>query len=336
MQKEAAIRAGSSEKSQDGTNAASEKGDVGKTSRQSEAEEMAAFREEFYAELERIPKNETIINLAVNISEEAFKNMKADPAYREQILSVLRRDLTSSFAPTGASLLITVGADAKDYRGDSWSGAGNDSEFYTRSRNGFYKKTNGQANRRREIREQYLEKEMQAKKYREELLNEKAGKQEAERSSLERKGMKERQMVKAFNVYEASEVFQGDITLGAFQLSKNREAIMDKIEHTVMQSATAFSDMRAGILKEIREEKGYYDHDDIMNACEMVYAKLYSEIEQRYEDKQEQYYKADGTPLTKEEEIGWLDMQYEQEMKWQNSVARTAAQGQVYQGRLHL
>mgnify|MGYP006990227918 CR=1 FL=1 len=39
----------------------------------------------------------------------AFENMKADPEYREQILSVLRRDLTSSFAPMKASLLITVG-----------------------------------------------------------------------------------------------------------------------------------------------------------------------------------------------------------------------------------
>ena len=41
----------------------------------SEAEEMELFRKEFYAELERIPKNRTITNLAVNISEEAFKNM---------------------------------------------------------------------------------------------------------------------------------------------------------------------------------------------------------------------------------------------------------------------
>ena len=37
-----------------------------------EAEEMLAFKRDFYAELERIPKNRTITNLAVNISEEAF------------------------------------------------------------------------------------------------------------------------------------------------------------------------------------------------------------------------------------------------------------------------
>ena len=42
-------------------------------------EEMEVFKKEFYAELERIPKNRTIVNLAINISEKAFENMKADP-----------------------------------------------------------------------------------------------------------------------------------------------------------------------------------------------------------------------------------------------------------------
>lgn len=41
---------------------------------------------------------------------EAFENMKADPEYRAKIMSALQRDLTSSFAPLKASLLITVGA----------------------------------------------------------------------------------------------------------------------------------------------------------------------------------------------------------------------------------
>ena len=75
-----------------------EKIDTGKaesTQELSEAEEMELFKKEFYAELERIPKNRTITNLAVNISEEAFKNMKADPEYRAKIMSALQRDLTS-------------------------------------------------------------------------------------------------------------------------------------------------------------------------------------------------------------------------------------------------
>ena len=86
----------------------------------SETEEMAIFKKEFYAEIDKIPKDRTKANVAINISEEAFKNMKADPKYREQMLSVIRRDMTGSVAPApDCSMVITVGATAKDYRADS-------------------------------------------------------------------------------------------------------------------------------------------------------------------------------------------------------------------------
>ena len=88
---------------------------------------------------------------------------------------------------------------------------------------------------------------------------------------------------------EDQKVFHKD-TLEVSQLSKNREILMDKIKHTVVQSAASLSDMRAGILKEIREEKGQYGYSDVVNACGLSYARLYSEIEQRYEN--EQYYQA--------------------------------------------
>ena len=130
---------------------------------------------------------------------------------------------------------------------------------------------------------------------------------------------------------EDQKVFHKD-TLEVSQLSKNREILMDKIKHTVVQSAASLSDMRARILKEIREEKGQYGYSDVVNACGLSYARLYSEIEQRYEN--EQYYKVDGTPLTKEDEIEWLDMQFEQEVAWQKSCARITAQGQVIQGNI--
>ena len=130
---------------------------------------------------------------------------------------------------------------------------------------------------------------------------------------------------------EDQKVFHKD-TLEVSQLSKNREILMDKIKHTVVQSAASLSDMRVGILKEIREEKGQYGYSDVVNACGLSYARLYFEIEQRYEN--EQYYKVDGTPLTKEDEIEWLDMQFEQEVAWQKSCARITAQGQVIQGNI--
>ena len=128
---------------------------------------------------------------------------------------------------------------------------------------------------------------------------------------------------------EDRKVFHRD----SLEVSKlNREIITDKIKHTVMQSATSFRDMRAGILKEVREEKGQYGYSDVVNACGLSYARLYSEIELRHGN--EQYYKTDGTPLTKEEEIEWLDMQYGQEVEWQKSCARIAAQGQAFQGNI--
>lgn len=46
---------------------------------------------------------------------------------------------------------------------------------------------------------------------------------------------------------EDRKVFHRD-SLEVSKLSKNREIITDKIKHTVMQSATSFRDMRAGIL----------------------------------------------------------------------------------------
>ncbi len=130
---------------------------------------------------------------------------------------------------------------------------------------------------------------------------------------------------------EDQKVFHRDF-LEVSQLSKNREVLIDKIKHTVVQSITSFSDTRAEILKEVREEKGQYGYSDVVNACGLSYARMYSEIEQHH--KNEQYYKVDGALLTKEEEIEWLDMQYDQEVAWQKSCARIVAQGQVIQGKI--
>ncbi|MEY8335940.1 hypothetical protein AALB53_23115 [Lachnospiraceae bacterium 47-T17] len=174
------------------------------TKKLSEAEEMAIFKKEFYAEIEKIPKDRTIANVAINISEEAFRNMKADPKYREQMLSVIRRDMTGSVAPApDCSMVITVGATAKDYRADGWS-VNNDSEFYARSQNSFYKKTSDKKDSQKELLEEYLEKRAQVKKQQQEMLNEKIAKQEQERSRLLQSWNNERLLSKASNAYEAN------------------------------------------------------------------------------------------------------------------------------------
>ena len=177
---------------------------TGSTQELSEAEEMELFKKEFYAELERIPRDKTIANVAVNISEEAFKNMKADPKYREQMLSVIRRDMTGSVAPApDCSLVITVGATAKDYRADGWS-VNNDSEFFSRSQDSFFKKTSGKKDRQKELLEEYLEKRAQAKRQQQELLNEKIAKAEQERSRLAKAWSSKQQMAKVSSAYESN------------------------------------------------------------------------------------------------------------------------------------
>ena len=176
---------------------------TGSTQELSETEEMELFKKEFYEDLSKITIHKTLNNVAVNISEAGFKAMKDDPEYRAKIMSALQRDLTSSFAPLKVSLLITVGATEKDYRGDSWSGPNNDSEFFARSQDSFYKKTSGQKDRNKELLEEYLEKRAQAKRQQQELLNEKIVKAEQERSRLAKAWAGERQMA-ASNAYDAN------------------------------------------------------------------------------------------------------------------------------------
>ena len=147
--------------------------------------------------------------------------MKDDPEYREKILSALKRDLTSSFAPLEASMVLTVGATAKDYRGDSWSGVNNQSEFYARSQNSFYKKTSNKKDRQKELLEEYLEKRAQVKKQQQEMLNERrqkdnAPQQEQERSRLLRSWNNERLLSKASNAYEANAMTEA-VTDSAFK-----------------------------------------------------------------------------------------------------------------------
>lgn len=114
---------------------------------------------------------------------------------------------------------------------------------------------------------------------------------------------------------------------------ENKEAVIDRVNHTVMQSSCLFSDTRAGILQEIREDKGKYGYAEVINACGLSYAKLYAEIEERHQSG-EQFYNPDGTLLTKEDEIGLLDKAFENEVAWQMSCTKVAAQREVFLERL--
>ena len=175
-----------------------------KTSTMSEAEEMAAFKKEFYADLERLVINKSIVNFAINISEKAFENMKADPNYREKILSLLQRDLGDYYGsgPRRACVVLTVGATSGDYRGDSWPIC-NNSGFYTSSQNSFYKKSTEKKGSMEDIEAHYLEKRERAKKLQEKILREEAARQELQHSRLMKAWYGGNRMTQAVAAYEA-------------------------------------------------------------------------------------------------------------------------------------
>lgn len=155
-----------------------------KTEQLTPEEELEVFKKEFYEELSKINIHQTISNVAINISEDAFKKMKEDPQYKQQILNLLKRDLGSSLAPRNCSAVFTVGSSLKDYRGDSWP-VGYDSEFYARSQDSFYKKTSeSKKDKQKELLEEYLEKRQEAKRISQEILDKKLQKEEDMRQAL--------------------------------------------------------------------------------------------------------------------------------------------------------
>ena len=98
-----------------------------------------------------------------------------------------------------------------------------------------------------------------------------------------------------------------------------------KIEHTVNHYASWFSEEVGKDLQEIKEEKGYYKGSDILNAYGYAYARLYAEIEQRYQNGDEQWFDATGKPLTKEKEIEELNKAYEGAAEWATKCAEVMA-----------
>lgn len=168
----------------------------------SEAEEMELFKKEFYEELSKIKIDRHNINVAINISEDAFKKMKEDPQYKQQILNLLKRDLGSSL-PANYSAVFTIGSSIKDYRGDAYP-VGYDSEFYARSQNSFYKKTSEHKDRQKELLEEYLEKRAQTKKLQEKLMNEEVAEKKLEHNRMMKSWYSESHVSQASAAYAAN------------------------------------------------------------------------------------------------------------------------------------
>ena len=155
-----------------------------KTESMTPEEELEVFKKEFYEELSKINNHRTVSNMAINISEDAFKKMKEDPQYKQQILNLIQRDWGDSYAPRNCSVLITVGSSLNDYRADSWP-VGYDSEFDVRSKNSFYKKTSeSKKDKQKELLEEYLEKRQAAKRIAQETRDKKLQKEDDMREAL--------------------------------------------------------------------------------------------------------------------------------------------------------
>ena len=169
----------------------------------SEAEEMELFKKEFYQELSKITMHSTVSNAAVNVTEAAFKRMKDDPEYKQQVLNWIKHDLGASYGSRNASVMLTVGGTLEECRGDAWPVSA-DSEFGIRSQDSVYKRTNDKKDSQKELLEEYLKKRAQVKKQEQEMLNEKIAKQEQERNRLLRSWNNERLLSKASNAYETN------------------------------------------------------------------------------------------------------------------------------------
>ena len=124
-----------------------------------------------------------------------------------------------------------------------------------------------------------------------------------------------------FEHSDSNRIFTGYDTLDIEEI----ESIRYKANHTIIHTPTWFSDEAGGELQKVKEEKGTYNGSDILNAYGFTYARLYAEIEQRYENGNEQWFGLGGEPLTKEKEIEELNRAYESAVDWATKCAEVMA-----------
>ena len=102
-----------------------------------------------------------------------------------------------------------------------------------------------------------------------------------------------------------------------------------RYSHTIGHTSTWFFEAAGEALQKVKGEKEDYDGADVVNAYGFAYARLYEEIEKRY-GSGEQWFDTDGTPLTREKEMEYLDAAYE------NAVAFQVSSAKVMTGLRHL
>lgn len=107
-----------------------------------------------------------------------------------------------------------------------------------------------------------------------------------------------------------------------------------RYSHTIEHTSTWFFEAAGEALKMAKGEKEDYDGADVVNAYGFAYTRLYDEIEKRYENSGEQWFDTDGTPLTKEKEMEYLNAAYENAVAFQVSSARVMAGWRLLNGQM--
>ncbi len=114
---------------------------------------------------------------------------------------------------------------------------------------------------------------------------------------------------------------------GYGNLKEYGDSLRYRYSHAIAYTTTWFEEAVGEILEQAAEDNdnGEYDGTDLVNACGLVYAKRYEEIEKRYEDCKDQWFDIDGTSLTAAKEKEYLNVHFEAAAAFWASSAKVVA-----------
>lgn len=98
------------------------------------------FRNRLKENLEAIGFDHSVVNGAVDITAKGLQAMNSDRAYCDQIMTLIRHEFSSSYAPRSVSIQISIGETLDEYRVDTWT-AVDEREFKAKTANSFYRRT---------------------------------------------------------------------------------------------------------------------------------------------------------------------------------------------------
>lgn len=147
---------------------------VSESTASSEAEKLEAFKKEIWSEISNMPYKQQM-NLSIQITDKAFERMMKEPAFKEEMLSVLKEDAYASNRSMASTTLTWI--DESGYRGYSYNEGGEEAfSAHSNNKNSFYskkavtKKNSEDVWKERTLERAYQQK-MLEKEYSDELIN---------------------------------------------------------------------------------------------------------------------------------------------------------------------